>query len=917
MKPSLFPHRFARPGWIAAASLASALALGFLAGCEETQAQTTPSPGELINGDFEQWSGGMPAGWIQQDHLKGRGELAAGSAAASGSRSLKLAPNSRNSNENDPYGVAQEILVGDWAGRRIEVEAAMRVVGGAQGAVVLLPRTRSKQVQGMKILWQRNSSSGFENQRIALDLASDIHSLIIACATPSKSGEVWFDAIRVGPDGSLTAKPPVSAGSGSGGSTQQSGVALYENGFDDWSGDTPSGWIQEKHLRDRGRMEADRSGGYSGTALKLTPNSRNNNSNQPYGVATLAPAAPLRGKTLRLEARMKRQGDAVPVMLFLSRAKGGKVLKSTYVSTDSSPGGYELRSAQVEIPPNAHDYVLGLVVNGTSGSVWFDDVRLVEGGTGTQPAPAPAAPTAPSSSTVTMSIDAGKTLHDIPKGLYGYNLGWVWWGEGAWDMEKDDFNQAVLDAIRRLNPGPIRYPQGTYVDFYHWRDGIGPRDRRPVRPHGTDANKSKMVFGTDEFMELCRRTGAEPMLQVNIMSGTPEEAADWVAYCNRPNHPERAANGSSQPYNVKLWEIGNEQYMRVENRRLKHTELTPQEYVKRFRAFAAAMKAVDPTIELGAIGGKDFERYQIVKHDDWNDVVLKELANDIDFYAVHNAYGPVLASQSGASLREIYAALVAFPEQIEQNLNDIARQIERYAGSRAKEIPIAVTEWGPLFHVLPNDPYVDHPKTLGSALFVATAMQKFIESPQTGIANFFKLTEHAWMSAIASENGAIKPSGYALQMFTDNFGDRLVDADVSSPTFDTRTVGNVAGVRGAPYVSSIASLSDDGSRLYVMAVNKNFDGPMNLEMEISGFDPRSTAKVVTLTGPALDAHNGDDLPDVPGLEWAEQARAPNSAWDRGKPDFVSPRTSSVRNADKKMTVSLPAMSIVSIELIRK
>jgi hypothetical protein len=92
---------------------------------------------------------------------------------------------------------------------------------------------------------------------------------------------------------------------------------------------------------------------------------------------------------------------------------------------------------------------------------------------------------------------------------------------------------------------------------------------------------------------------------------------------------------------------------------------------------------------------------------------------------------------------------------------------------------------------------------------------------------------------------------------------------------------------------------------------------MNLELEIEGFDPRPEAKITTLTGPALDAHNGEDFPKVAGIDWAKQARAPDSAWDRGKAGMVSPVPSTISTAGRRFTVELPPMSVTSVELIRK
>src|SRR5206468_5093319 len=107
-----------------------------------------------------------------------------------------------------------------------------------------------------------------------------------------------------------------------------------------------------------------------------------------------------------------------------------------------------------------------------------------------------------------------------------------------------------------------RWPGGNFVSTYHWEDGVGPLDSRPTKANFAWGALELNTFGTDEFISFCRAVGCEPMICVNAGSGTPEEAARWIEYCNGPATSPmgklRAANGHPEPFHVKHWEVGNE-----------------------------------------------------------------------------------------------------------------------------------------------------------------------------------------------------------------------------------------------------------------------------------------------------------------------------------------------------------------------
>jgi alpha-N-arabinofuranosidase len=128
--------------------------------------------------------------------------------------------------------------------------------------------------------------------------------------------------------------------------------------------------------------------------------------------------------------------------------------------------------------------------------------------------------------------------------------------------DEQGFRCDVQAALRRLDLTVVRYHGGNFVSGYHWEDGVGPRESRPaVRELAWDSIEPNQV-GTDEFVWLARRMGWAPMLAVNLGTGTPEEARNWVEYCNGKAGTRyadlRAAHGSRDPHDVRLWCLGNE-----------------------------------------------------------------------------------------------------------------------------------------------------------------------------------------------------------------------------------------------------------------------------------------------------------------------------------------------------------------------
>jgi alpha-N-arabinofuranosidase len=193
-----------------------------------------------------------------------------------------------------------------------------------------------------------------------------------------------------------------------------------------------------------------------------------------------------------------------------------------------------------------------------------------------------------------------------------------------------------MQAVKDLGVTLLRYPGGNFVSGYNWKDGIGPRNWRPVRPEGAWGSLESNRFGTDEFLKYCERLGAEPYLCINAGLGTIQEAREWVEYTNESRDTfwarERRKNGRDKPWNVRYWGLGNE----IDGPwQLGHKNA--EDYTKFALEAAKAMRRVDPSIKLIASGSSNFGRG--ANWIGWNRAVLDGLKDSIDYISLHTYIG--------------------------------------------------------------------------------------------------------------------------------------------------------------------------------------------------------------------------------------------------------------------------------------
>ena len=169
---------------------------------------------------------------------------------------------------------------------------------------------------------------------------------------------------------------------------------------------------------------------------------------------------------------------------------------------------------------------------------------------------------------VTINADQGRdTINRHIYGQFAEHLGrgiydgvWTREGSGAWHLRPD-----VVQALKTIKVPNIRWPGGCFADYYHWKDGIGPRDKRPALVNNNWGGVTEdNGVGTHEFLDFSKAVGAEPFVVGNVGSGSVQEMSEWWEYINQPNGSPmsalRRSNGQQEPWNVKFWGVGNESW---------------------------------------------------------------------------------------------------------------------------------------------------------------------------------------------------------------------------------------------------------------------------------------------------------------------------------------------------------------------
>ena len=368
----------------------------------------------------------------------------------------------------------------------------------------------------------------------------------------------------------------------------------------------------------------------------------------------------------------------------------------------------------------------------------------------------------------------------------------------------------VFERIKLLKPAFIRWPGGNVAQDYHWLWGVGPRDQRVTWTNLSWKNEPEPSdFGTDEFVAFARAVGAEPSITVNVegRGATVEEAAAWVEYCNGPATSKygamRAANGHPDPFRVRLWEVGNEiwgDWVRG------HSDA--ETYARNYIRYAKAMRAVDPSIKLIAVGDNNMN---------WNRTVLRTAGDGIDYLAIHHYYG---RHEAGNDLSKLLARPLFF-ERFYGDVLELLRELKLEG-----RVKLAINEWG-------LDLPTGRQYSIEAALYGARLMNVFERSGALVEMSAVSDLVNGWPGGIIQaslHNVFVTPIYLVNQLYSNNRGDMRLAANVNLPDLDT-------------------TASRSGNRIFIKAVNTSTK-PITTTITIQGFLPVARAEVQTISGQA-------------------------------------------------------------------
>jgi alpha-N-arabinofuranosidase len=442
----------------------------------------------------------------------------------------------------------------------------------------------------------------------------------------------------------------------------------------------------------------------------------------------------------------------------------------------------------------------------------------------------------------------GGFIEHLGRGIYG----------GIYDpssglTDENGFRQDVMSALRRLQVTAMRYPGGNFVSGYHWVDGIGPRSTRPTKFEMAWQTIEPNTFGTDEFMKLANLMGWAPMIAVNLGTGTPEEARNWVEYCNSPQGTKyadlRSKHAQTAPYGVKLWCLGNEMdgYWQCGH-------VPAQEYALRALQAAKMMKDTDSTIELVASGSSTNTMPTYI---DWDRQVLEYLGDSADYLSLHRYVG----NPSGDTTNYLGVA-TSIDQQIEE-IDSVCRLVQAKSHSK-KRYYLAFDEWNiwyrtcKTFWTAPKEfprPINEEKYNLEDALVAAEFLNSFIRHANiVKIANLAQMVNVGAPVFIEGNRLYFQSIFFPFEMYSKRREGTSLWPVVRGPFYETNDYGPVQ------MIDASAILGE--RRLNLFLVNRRLQGSQRVDVKLHGqrFTGFDTAEV--LTGPGPSAMNTVDQQEI-------------------------------------------------------
>ena len=411
----------------------------------------------------------------------------------------------------------------------------------------------------------------------------------------------------------------------------------------------------------------------------------------------------------------------------------------------------------------------------------------------------------------------------------------VFVGEDSEIPNVNGMRKDVVEALKEMKLPVLRWPGGCFADEYHWKDGIGPKENRKkmINTHWGGVVEDNS-FGTKEFFELCRQIGCEPYVNGNVGSGSVQEMNEWIEYMTfdglSPLAKERAANGNPEPWKLKYFCVGNENWGCGGN-------MTPEFYADNFRRYQTYCRNYgDNKLFKIACGANAFDY-------DWTDTVVGKAGNYMDgislhYYTVPSGNWDKKGSATDYTDEECYETLYKAYRMQELLKGHIARMDKH---DPEKRIALVVDEWGTWYDVEPgtNPGFLYQQSTMQDALVAGLTLNIFNHNAdRVRMANIAQLANVLQAVVLTEGEKMVKtPTYYVFKMFAAHQGATLLQ---SSMDYDS------IGLQGheIPDVTESSSMAEDGS-ITVTLNNLSLTDEKEVEIRLAG------EKIAAVSGEVL------------------------------------------------------------------
>ena len=457
-------------------------------------------------------------------------------------------------------------------------------------------------------------------------------------------------------------------------------------------------------------------------------------------------------------------------------------------------------------------------------------------------------------------VHADQSLGEISPYVYGQFIEYM--GRcidgGIYDANSplsraDGIREDVLEKVKELAPPLIRFPGGTFVKTFHWEDGVGPKDQRRASKNLIWGGINDFQFGTCEFIDYCRAVGAEPVLVVNLSTGSPDEAAHWVEYCNGTENTYyanlRRSHGYEEPFNVKYWALGNEEAAEPDAGR--HQD--PNRYVEDVWQFIKLMKLTDPSIQLIADGERG--------NPEWNRIILQGLDGAIDYISFH---GYVDTSESPYSIFERI-------NNVERELGEMHQTIQQFSTfpvenwkkwyrfpERTHPIQIALDEWG--IWEKQEPPYgttvtYEWRHALATAWYLHAILR---QAANVGMANWAQMVNILAPIMTTPEASIRQTVFYPLREYRRQALGRSVRTTVESPVLTKENATDI-------HVIDAVAIVDSASASMTICLVNISPKEQEVNLHFDGIRAKDLKESTTLTSTSLNALNSYKTPEKPDV----------------------------------------------------